>query len=195
MEGKTMQRESRDRFSITAIVLLIATAVIVGGCSEPQSLTIVDDKNTAIEQEDSAGYLDRTGSLKGCVNENDAMRGILLLLDGEDKCANFTERVNKLADRGIVDKSWAFDAAKPLTRGKMAYMVCQSCDIDGGVIMTIMGPSTRYCLRELRYKGIVVKPYIFGEVTGLEFVAVLSRADNYISTGHPLVLSGEVPGS
>jgi hypothetical protein len=195
MEGMTMHREYDGRSAMTVIAALIVTAVLAGGCSEPQSMQIIDDKNTALKPEDSAAYLDRMGSLKGCVNENDAMRGILLLLDGEDKSANFTERVNKLASRGIVDRSWTFDASRPLTRGKMAYMVCQTCDIDGGVIMTVLGPSTRYCLRELRYKGIVVKPYEYGEVTGLEYVAVLSRADNYVNTGHPLVLSGEVPGS
>ncbi len=132
--------------------------------------------------EDSAGYLDRLSS-QDTVSENDAMRGILLLLDEKDDAKSFEERTQLLLERGIVSGSWSFQKDRPLTRGKFAYMIFQAIKLPGGIILTVSGPSQRYCLRELEYRQFMSQGFILAPVTGLEYVGVLTRADTYRRTG------------
>ena len=52
-----------------------------------------------------------------------------------------------------------------------------------GVVLTVTGPSQRYCARELAYQGILASDIMTTRVSGGEFVAVLGRADAYKKTG------------
>lgn len=165
-----------------------AAAVLLGGCAQPGAVTGAG----AVLPEDagSAGYLDRISS-RPQVSENDAFRGMLYLLEGEDAQQTFAQRVAELRDRDVVSGGWDFQADRPLSRGKLAYMIYQACDVPGGVTLTLFGPSPRYCLRELQYRGMMTAGSSFGPVTGTELVAVLSRADAYLQTGQmPDVLAG-----
>lgn len=163
-----------------AWVGLLAAAVLAG-CERRAGQ--IDGGAAALPAgEDSAAYIDRMSSQK-TATENDALRGMLMLLDGKDDAATFAKRVDLLRTKGVVSKSWSFDAQRPITRGKLAYMVYQGCKVPGGVMLTLTGPSPRYCLRELRYRGMMGEGSDFNPVTGMEFVAVLNRADIYKRTG------------
>ncbi len=132
--------------------------------------------------ENSAAYLDRISS-QANVSENDALRGILLLLDGDDKAETFAQRVEILQGRSIVAQRWNHDASRPITRARLAYMIYQSCDMPGGVILTLTGPTQRYCLRELQWREMMRSGLGATPIAGMEFVSVLTRADTYIHTG------------
>ncbi len=160
---------------------LVGLALAAGCSSEPGAIGLPQAALSA--GEGSPGFLDRI-SAQTEVSENDAMRGVLLLLDGQDPAGTFGARVAALRKRGIIPAGWDVQADKPLTRGRMAYMIYQACDVPGGVILRVAGPSQWYCLKELQYQGIVAERYsVFGRVTGMEFVAVLARGDAYVQTG------------
>jgi len=163
----------------TAIAALAVCAGAVG-CS-PASLRIEGGDAALPAGEGSAAFLDRVAS-QPTVSENDTLRG-LLLLDGEDKTKTFGQRVEALADRGIIPRRWSYRATRPLTKGRLSYMIYQRCKLRGGVILTLTGPSQRYCLRELQYQGMMSAGSAGAKVTGMELVAVLSRADTYLRTG------------
>jgi len=152
-----------------------------GGCSGP-GLDVVAKETPLPEEENSAEYLDRISS-QTIVSENDAMRGILLLLDGKDSAGSFAERLKTLRERQIVPGRWDCRPRRPLTRGRMAYMVYQACKAPGGVMLTLIGPTQRYCLRELQYREMIGPGAMYVNVGGMEFQAVLSRADYYLETG------------
>ncbi|MBN1942419.1 MAG: hypothetical protein JW849_03905 [Phycisphaerae bacterium] len=133
-------------------------------------------------EEDSAAYLDRLSD-QNTVSENDAMRGILLLLDGKDEATSFEKRRQMLAERGVVSGKWTFQKDRPITRGKFAYMIFRAMKLPGGVILAVGGPNQRYCLRELEFHQFMAQGFILAPVTGLEYVGVLTRADAYIRTG------------
>ena len=175
----------RPRQLAWTMLLAVAAAGLVG--CQTGGMTAGDAALAA--DEGSPGYFDRVSSLPS-VSENDALRGMLMLLDGEDSCRTFQERVEALQQRGIVDGGWRFEAGRPLTRGKLAYMVCQASGVPGGVILLVGGPNQRYCLREMQYRGLMSDGDMFNKVTGMEFVAVLTRADTYRRTGElPSVLA------
>ena len=162
------------------VAALLACGAGVAGCGV-QAGYVAGGNVKLPEGEGSPGYLDRVSSQE-TISENDAMRGILLLLDGEDKTETFQRRIDALRKRGIVDPSWDFAADRPVTKGKLAYMLYQTCRMDGGLTLTLFGPSERYCLRELQYQGVISSGVFYTPVTGLEFVAILTRADTYMQT-------------
>jgi hypothetical protein len=49
----------------------------------------------------------------------------------------------------------------------------------GGIMLTLTGPSQRYCLRELQYRGFVTSGIMTTDISGGEYVAIMVRADAY----------------
>jgi hypothetical protein len=184
MTGETTMSK---RATAIATVLL---ALLAGGCGNEN--TVIRTGNEQLPpNEHSAAFLDRVVD-KEDATENDAFRGLLLLLDGEDNLADFEQRVNTLRERGLVDNTWSFRADRPIARGKLAYMLYQALDIPGGVILTLTGPSQRYCLKELQYRGMIAQGAVYSPVSGLELVSVLNRADVYKRTGKVPDMTGRV---
>ena len=168
-------------FRLPAGLIFLAAAVCQSGCGS-SSLRISGGEAALANDDGSAGYLDRISSAEK-VSQNDAFRGVLMLLEIDDAKDTFRGRTEKLVAKGIVDSWWDFQADKPITRGKVAYMLYQACKVSGGVILTLTGPSRRYCLRELQYQGFVSKGSVFAPVTGGEYVGILARADAYLQMG------------
>ena len=161
---------------------LAAGLLLLYGCGQG-TVTGGDAKLEA--GEGSPGFLDRVSSQK-TVSENDALRGMLILLYEEDKTATFRQRVDTLTDRGIVSGRWDLRADRPLTKGRLAYMVYQACKVPGGVMLALLGPTERYCLRELQYRGMISPGVWYTPVSGQEFVAIMTRAAEYRDTGKVL---------
>jgi len=174
----------------TWLVLTVTFVTGLCGCSRG-GLNVVGGDATLAANEDSAVLLDRLASGK-TVGENDAARGMVLLLDGKDSCRTFQDRITLLRGRGVVGEHWDFVADRAITRGRLAYMVYQACKMRGGLTLALAGPSERYCLRELAYRRMMTVGPELTPATGMEFVAVLSRADAYIRTGQsPEVLAAK----
>lgn len=152
-------------------------AAILAGCAQGPRMTGAGVKFA--EAEDSAAFLDRISS-QPSVTENDAFRGILLLLDGKDSAATFADRVKALESRRIVNPAWTYSASRAITRGKLAYMVYQACKMQGGLTLTLAGPTERYCLREMQFIRMFGPGAVYGDVSGMELVSVLNRADDYM---------------
>jgi len=174
----TPNARRRGRAARTAALAAVLTAGLAG-CESPG---ITGGEAALPADERSPGFIDRISSQKN-VSENDAFRGMLMLLDGEDAAATFEARVQALQERDVLPAEWAFQADRPLTRGRLAYMVHQACDVPGGVTLTLLGPTQRYCLRELQYRGFVGDGALYTPISGMEYVAVMKRADTYRRTG------------
>jgi hypothetical protein len=159
---------------------MVLAAMAAGGCSQAGKLA--GPGATLPAGEESPGFLDRVSSQK-TVSENDAMRGVLMLVRGKDEQATFADRVSQMRALKLVDATWDFDAGRPITRGKLAYMIYQAVHMPGGVILTLTGPSQRYCARELHYQGITSSDIVTTQISGGEFVAVIGRADAYKTKG------------
>jgi len=165
--------------TVTLLAILTAAAIWLGGCNPGQ----ISGGEAKLQAEGgSAGLLDRLSSAEN-VSENDAFHSLLMLLEGKDEHETFARRVAALRERKLLDETWDFQADRPITRGKVAYMVYQACHVPGGLILTLTGPSQRYCLRELQYREMMTDGAVYTPVSGMEFVAVLTRADHYLQTG------------
>jgi len=166
------------KWTVALIGSLLMLAPVA--CQVPEAPMIANGQ-TALPKEDSAAYLDRISS-RPTVTEADALAGIFLMLDEPPK-ATFGEAVKALVGRKIADARWDFQAGREMVRGKVAYMIYQTCKIRGGLTLTLAGPSQRYCLRELQYRGFMTPGPVYNIVTGMEYVAILARADELRQTG------------
>jgi hypothetical protein len=160
--------------------ILLLAALLTAGCG--QAGQVLPAQADLPKEEASPAFLDRVASMP-TVTENDALRGLLMLLDGKDPSEGFAQRVEALKARRIVDPQWDFVADRPITKGRLAYMLYQACKVPGGLTLTLTGPSERYCLKELQFIGMMSSGVTYAEVTGLEFVAAVTRADTYVQTG------------
>ncbi len=165
---------------LMTLFLPASLALLAIGCAS--NGTIDGGEASLPAGENSAAFLDRVSG-EAVVCENDAARGLLMLRDGVDKTETFAQRISALREAEIVDASWDHAAARPVTRGRLAQMVYQSIDIPGGVVLTLTGPSQRYCARELQYRRMMTKGPLDSPVSGMEFVAVITRAATYKQTG------------
>jgi hypothetical protein len=177
LKDKNMKTQTKKLF--LSLVLLVMGAAALAGCGPG---TVAQPQAALPGGEESAAFLDRLSSQK-TVSENDAMRGILYLVEGKDTCTTFQERVKHLQDLKIVGTGWALNAEHPVTRGEMAYMVYQALKVKGGVILTLTGPTQWYCAKELKFQGFMTSSIITTEVSGSEYVALIARADGYKATG------------
>lgn len=160
------------------VVFLSVMAVTLASCGGKGQVLGGDVKLSAA---DSAAYLDGISS-NPTVTEAEAVKGILLVL-AEPQKATFAETVAVLRERKIVDANWDFQADRPITKGRVAYMAYQACEIKGGLTLQLAGPSQRYCLKELQYRGLISPGVPYNTVTGMEYLAILGRIDEFRQTG------------
>jgi hypothetical protein len=170
-----------NRYTTIAWIVLAGAALgTVGGCT--QGGIEVEAAQAALVEETEPAFLDRIADQQ-TVSENDAFRGLLLLVDGKEYENRFAHRVQTLRDKELVSPRWSYRADRPISRAKLAYMIYQACDMEGGVTLTLLGPNGWYCLKELRQRGMMSDAAAGNPVTGMEYVAVLTRAARVIDDG------------
>ena len=168
----------------TFALFLSVTILVLASCGTGGEAPKVLGGDIKLSGTDSAAYLDDISSMP-TVTEAKAMQGILLVPDKSPrgKETTFAEAVAVLKERKIVDANWDFQAGREITKGKVAYMTYQACGIRGGLTLTLTGPSRRYCLKELQYRGIMSSGVSYNTVTGMEYLAILGRIDEFRQTG------------
>lgn len=160
----------------------VLAAAMLAGC---QAGPVQQGDAPALVTDDSAGYLDGLAA-RPEVTQDEAFAGLVLLLDGAAAEEPFEARVETLRQRGIVDRTWTFDPARTVTFGQAAYMLYQvfhERGLVGGATLMLLGPTQRYALREMQFQRLMGEGFVYQRITGMEYVAMLTRADAYIRTG------------
>ena len=162
----------RPLLSTLGIVALAA----LGGCAA----TRVDD--SAVDHAfTSAAELDFWQMLETqpLLTNHDALHGLLLLADGKDECAGFTERLAEARRRGWIGESAQFQPDAAASVGFVAVALCEILKIDGGVTMRMFGRSQRYCTRALMDAGLLPDRTENQVVRGPEFIDLVARAEDW----------------
>ncbi len=114
------------------------------------------------------------------VSQNRAYHVFLVWMDGKDESRSFGQRIATLEQRGILDRNWAHDPLKAVSRGRLASMICRKLNLKTSVMLWLAGPSERAARRELIYREIMIAGGSDGDpLSGAEFVNILKRADEY----------------
>jgi hypothetical protein len=158
-----------------------AIGLLSGGC---QSAHVAQSVAAKFPGDDSDTQLSFWHELaeRHLTSNDDAFHGILLDMDGHDKCENYAQRVAALQSRGMLRASFDEPADSAIRRGTMAVIVVKELGIRGGWALHVFRGTERYSLKELVYDGIFPPSSSQQTFSGSEFVGVIGKIDDYQST-------------
>jgi hypothetical protein len=175
--GLPIMGTHRPIWSASFLSLLASLTILASmGCAGPRSV----QPSVNVSELGDEGFQAYLAEVD-LVTVDEAFRGILILADGEDTSKDFEERRQKLESRGVVRPIWHLQPDNVIDAGSTAYMICQVCQIKGGVDMHLFGSwglgDRRYALRELVYREMINDSVDYQYMTGAGFYAIIRKAD------------------
>jgi hypothetical protein len=125
-----------------------------------------------------------TLATKSVACNDDAFHALLLDVDGADSNADYDARVKDLKSRQWIPSGFDRPANESVTRGVFAVAMCRIAGIKGGLVMHVIGPNERYCLRELQFEDLLPASSPNQTFSGTELVGVIGRLEDYMH-GNP----------
>ena len=117
------------------------------------------------------------------VTSNDeAFHGLLLFSDGQDPAEDYAGRVAVLKERGMLPANFDAPADRAIDRGTLAVALARALKIRGGLVMSLLGPSPRYAVRELQFMNVFPPSSPNQTFSGAEFLGIIGKAEEYQST-------------
>jgi len=172
-------RSDRTRYltiamASTALMLLVASS----GCQRSVAESSVVDTHADVAAE--LDYWDKV-AVRRVVTNNDALHGLLLVADNTAP-ATWEERLAAAQAHGWIDADASLDPNTSAEMGMMAVAACDVLKIKGGVTMRLLGPSPRYCVKELVFHRVIPARSTNQALSGLEFVDFVGRVEDYRDT-------------
>lgn len=110
---------------------------------------------------------------------SETMIGISLLRSRAIEPPSFETARDALRQAGILPEDWNYAADSPVTKSMLAYLVCKTLGIKGGVTMRLFGITERYALRECIHLGLIGEGPPTRYIPGRELLGVLRRSQEY----------------
>ncbi len=165
--------------SVKLVLLVVLAGVALAGCARTR-ISEPFDVNARPGSLDSEMAFWGHITDRPAVSNDEALHGLILFADGVDLSRSWEERLDLAKERNWVAESFNEDPDLALQRGTLARAVAVICRIRGGVMMRVLGPTARYAHRELVWEGIIAGGTANQTITGLEFVGVVSKAQDYM---------------
>lgn len=163
----------------TILAAGLAAAALLPACARTM---VLDQLKTDYAAGDTDKELEYWHSLPGrpVVSNNEGLHGLILFTLDSDKTGSYPRRVQLAKDRGWLPMDFDEPGELSMTRGTLARALAIELEIKGGVMMRVLGPIPRYAIRELIYLRIMADPSTENQsITGVEFVGVISKAQDY----------------
>ncbi|MFH1023737.1 MAG: hypothetical protein V1809_10175 [Planctomycetota bacterium] len=124
---------------------------------------------------------------KTAVTFADGYTAMVMLHGGERAPVDYATCVQALRKANIIPASWetAFRPEDALSREKLAYMICRTVKLRGGVnlswtrVARATALETHYALRECVFLEIIPKGTEYKRLTGDELIVILDRAAEF----------------
>jgi len=152
-------------------------------CLLPLVAAPQDKPKDESKKESRTAYVRRLFEKDRC-SYGDACRIVQSLSKGEHTDAAFADLQKDLVTAGTVDGDWGLEESSLVTKGTLAYMLCRSLGIKGGVTASVFGMSRRYAFRECVYLGLLTGRSDMEYVTGRELIDALGDAEVYKERGN-----------
>ncbi|MBX9735433.1 MAG: hypothetical protein K2X32_00780 [Phycisphaerales bacterium] len=169
----------------SSLIVSIVALVALSGCART---VVVDPLVTTYPADDVQAELAYWHSLpsRSAVSNDEGLHGLILLADTEDAAGSYEARVTLAKERGWLSEGFDEPANLAMQRGSLARSIAVICKIKGGVMMQLTGPNARYATRELVSMGMIPEGSSENQsITGLEFMSVITQAQDYLNAGAP----------
>jgi hypothetical protein len=119
---------------------------------------------------------------RSAITNDEGLHGLLGFVLGDDPAKTYDARVKLAIQKGLLPSGFSEPINATMTKGTLAYGLARYLDVKGGVMMRVSGGSGRYATRELTYLGILPEDSTDNQsISGLDFVGVISKAQDYVS--------------
>jgi hypothetical protein len=174
-----MEQACRATRSFAAVVVGCVLA-LNGGCARS---VVKEPLLTNTPPDDVTARLDFWDAMSdhGVVSNDEGLHGLFLLADSRDPSASYAERVSRAKERGWLADGFDEAADLSMQRGTAARAVCGLCDIEGGLMMHLLGPTGRYATRELIFMGMMAPGTEQQSLSGREFIGIITKAQDYMA--------------
>lgn len=112
-------------------------------------------------------------------SNDDAFHGLLLFLDGDDPAADYEGRVRTLRSRRMLPRGFDQPAEWAVERGTLAVAIVRALDIEGGVMLRVLGPTPRYAVRELVFMELYPPSSPHQTFSGAEFLGIIGKLEDH----------------
>ena len=112
-------------------------------------------------------------------SNDDAFHALLMFTDGADPAADYAGRVQALKSKGLLPGGFNQPANQAVDRGTFSVSLAKALKVRGGIVMGLFGPSPRYATKELEFAEVYPTSSPNQTFSGSEFLAVMSRAEEY----------------
>ena len=161
------------------VLAIVATATAVA----VPLFALQQEKKDDAKKESRTAYIRRIFQKDRCTF-GDVCRIVSSLSKGEHTDASFADLQKDLVAGGAVDADWGFEESTIVTKGTLAYMLCKTLGIRGGVTASVFGMSRRYAFRECVYLGLLRGKTDMEYVMGRELIDALADAEVYKEQGN-----------
>ena len=162
------------------LMFLFILMILLGpACQLAPIEPVGPDVTKMISIGDELGYFESL-SQKPRASTADGARIAWLLLGEYPWNKSLDEIKTYLLERKIVKKHWEISEAAPLTRGKLAFMMCYTADIKTSMIMQLTRPFERLALREAVFHELMVASSTYRYVSGQYLLDVASRTEAWM---------------
>ncbi len=158
--------------------ILAAIPFLVGPCGCTIQRTVLE--NSAVDiNADYDSELDFWDDLatRSVVTNDDALHSLLLVVNDE-VTEGYEARIAQARQRGWISSTADLPKDESAAVGMISVATCDILDITGGVTMQLLGPSPRYCAKELVYIEMIPLRSENQALTGLEFVDLIGRIED-----------------
>jgi hypothetical protein len=171
----------RPRLSSAAPLGALLVAIAAGaGCART---TISTRAETGYVRGDLSGEMEFWYALPGraAVSNDEGLHGLMLLENPEAPARTYEERVGYAKAQGWLPEGWEEPPELAIQRGRIASALVVITKLRGGVMMRLVGPVPRYALREVIYAGLMPPSSENQTISGDDFIAVISKAQDYMA--------------
>jgi len=176
------------------LIVSIFAVLLAGGCQTLMVRQSVAAKLGGPSPDDQIQFW-HTLNAQPITSNDDGMHGLLLYFDNQDTQTNYAGRVAQLKKQGLLPANFNEPGNQALQRGIMAYAAVKGMHIQGGWVMLVFGPSPRYALRELQYRGVFPRSSPQQPLSGAEFVGIIGKMQDYQSGKGANIPATELPGA
>lgn len=112
-------------------------------------------------------------------SNDDAFHGFLLFLDGSDPASDYAGRVATLRSRRMLPARFDQPAGQAVERGTLAVAIVRALEVEGGLLLRLLGPTPRYAVRELQFMGLYPPSSPNQTFSGTEFLGIIGKLEDY----------------
>ncbi|MBU0755251.1 MAG: hypothetical protein KJ645_08935 [Planctomycetes bacterium] len=160
-------------------ILSFGWLLIVSGCAPFNLVSIPDREEVILTPENEMDYYDALKD-KPRVSMADGIRMIFALTAESPHGKSVDTLRRHLIGKEIIPADWEITESAPLTKGKLAYMICNAADVRTSLIMKLGVSSERYALREAVYHELMTSSSIYRYVSGNELLDALSQTQDFL---------------